>query len=119
MFGRDSLQTASPTVGEARLLSQQRSDAFKQKKKETYDKTHRPLALQIGDLVKRRIPANRPDVKKLSPKYEGPFKVIALRGPVNSMIAVPDETHANAFPIHVSQLEPNASSRPRRVRRVQ
>ena len=74
MFGRDSLQTTSPTVGEARLLSQQRSDAFKQKKKETYDKTHRPLNLQIGDLVKRRIPVNRPDVKKVDSKIRGPLQ---------------------------------------------
>ena len=109
MLGRDKLQTTSPTVDEARRLAQQRSDTFKQNKKEAYDKIHMPLTLQIGDLVKRRIPANRPDVKKLTPKYEGPFTVKELRGPVNAMIAKPVSTaepNPEPFLIHVSQLEP-------------
>jgi transposase InsO family protein len=63
MFGRDALNTSTPALTEARNLAQQRSDAFKLKKKEAYDRTHSPLTLNIGDLVKRRIPDNRPDVK--------------------------------------------------------
>ena len=105
MFGTDSLQTSSPSVAEARQLSQTRSDAFKQRKKEAYDRLHQPINLKVGDLVKRRIPSNRPDVKKLSPKFEGPFCVKELRGPVNVVI----EDHAsNSQPllVHVSQIEP-------------
>ena len=110
MLGRDSLQTTSPPIGEARKIAKERSDAFKLKKKEVYDKTHHPLTLKIDDLVKRRIPDNRPDRKKLTPKYEGPFKVVELRGPVNVMISKPE---ANApFLIHVSQLEPYFSREP-------
>ena len=104
MFGRDKLNTSSP-VAEARLLAQQRSEDFKLKKKEAYDKSHQPLILQIGDFVKRRIPDNRPDVKKLTPKYEGPYRVTALRGPVNVDITQLGQDSI-PFLIHVSQLEP-------------
>ena len=104
MFGRDKLNTSTP-VAEARLLAQRRTDEFKLKKKEAYVKSHQPLNLQIGDLVKRRIPDNRPDVKKLMPKYEGPYRVTALRGPVNVDIAQL-EPNSVPFLIHISQLEP-------------
>ena len=106
MFGRDKLGTQTPPVNEARKLAQQRSDAFKQRKKEAYDRVHSPLTLKVGDLVKRRIPSNRPDVKKLTPKYEGPYEVKELRGPVDVMISTYGQPDADPFLIHVCQLEP-------------
>ena len=105
MFGTDNLNTRTPPLAEALQSAMFRTEAFKLRKKQAYDQTHHPLNLNVGDLVKRRIPSNRPDVKKLTPKYEGPYDVTELRGPVDVMVTdrKPDST---PFLVHVSQLEP-------------
>ena len=68
MFGTDNLNTSTPPLAEALQSAKVRTEAFKLRKKQAYDQTHHPLNLNVGDLVKRRIPSNRPDVKKLTPK---------------------------------------------------
>ena len=104
-FGNDAIQTSDPPMADPRTLAKTRTDTFKQRKKEAYDRDHKPLPLNVGDLVKHRIPSNRPDVKKLTPKYEGPYTVVELRGPVDAMIRL---RNSNVTPslVHVSQLEP-------------
>ena len=104
MFGSDRFNTTIPSVSEARLDAKQKSDAFKQSKKQHYDTKHKPINLCVGDLVKRRIPSNHPDLKKLSQRYDAPFEVISLPSPVNAWIKRMDRTDETL--VHVGQLEP-------------
>ena len=110
MFGSDRLKTSTPTVSEARLLAKQKSDQFKAKKKSEFDLKHKPFDLKIGDIVKRRVPLNHPDLKKLSPRFDAPFKVVSIIGPVNVAIARldPNLTSTDSYQsivVHVSQLD--------------
>ena len=106
MFGLDQLNTSSPPQREAQLFAKLRSDTYRRKKKQAHDEIHKPLQLKPGDLVKRRIPSNRPDVRKLTPRYEGPFAVVELRGPVDAHIRL-QRPNSTPILVHVSQLEPH------------
>ena len=86
MFGTDNLNTSTPSLAEALQSAKVRTEAFKLRKNQAYDQTHHPLNLNFSDLVKRRIPSNRPDIEKLTPKYKGPYAVTKLRRPVDVMI---------------------------------
>ncbi len=59
---KDNLCTNVP-LDEARRLAQERSESFKAKKKESYDRSHKALDLKVGDLVKRRVPHNHPKIQ--------------------------------------------------------
>ncbi|RWS18748.1 Retrovirus-related Pol polyprotein from transposon-like protein [Leptotrombidium deliense] len=82
----------------------EKSDNFKQKKKLDFDKHRRTFRSSIGSLVKRRIPSNHPSKNKLSPTFDGPFRIIQQTSPVNFIVK--DETSGNELKVHVSQLEP-------------
>jgi hypothetical protein len=84
MFGNES-DSQIPLI-EARALAKARTESFKIKKKAEYDKHHIPINFNIGDLVRRRIPLNHPSNTKLSPKLEGPFKIIEKTSEVNYRI---------------------------------
>jgi transposase InsO family protein len=104
LFGKDTCNTQLP-LDEARHLAYQRSEDFKAKKKEVYDRSHKPLNLKPGDLVKRRIPSNHPNNTKLTPKFDAVYKVVSQLSPVNYEIIKQGDNPAS-FNIHVSQLEP-------------
>ena len=106
MFGQDKFKTSHPSVNEARQQAKLKTDLFKSKLKDAYDMSHRPLNLSIGDLVKRRTPANHPDLKKMSPRYQAPFEVVSTPGPVNAYIRKYPDDNSNPFLVHISQLEP-------------
>jgi transposase InsO family protein len=104
LFGKDTCNTRLP-LDEARRLAYQRSEDFKARKKEAYDRSHKPLNLKPGDLVKRRIPSNHPNNTKLTPKFDAVYKVVSQLSPVNYEIIKQGDNPAS-FNIHVSQLEP-------------
>jgi transposase InsO family protein len=106
MFGTDRLNTSEISLQTARLQAQQRSDDFKAKKKQIYDQKHPSIDLKIGDLIKRRIPSNRPDLKKLTQRYEAPFEVVDQSGPVDYRIRKYPNDGSDPFLVHVSQVEP-------------
>ena len=113
MFGKDRLNTSTLALSEARLQAKLKSDAFKANKKLEFDRKHGPLNLNIGDLVKRRIPANHPNLQKLSPRYEAPLEVLSLEGPVNVIVqrlklgTDGSLTHlSEPIRVHIAQLEP-------------
>jgi hypothetical protein len=66
-----------------RKLAVERTEAFKKKKKSKYDKTHKHIDLEIGSLVKRRIPSNHPTNNKLTPAYTGPYRVVSKQSDHN------------------------------------
>ena len=89
---------------ESRRIAVDRSNKEKERSKHIYDKIHPKVNLNIGDLVKKRIPKNHPERHKLSPRYEGPFRVISKESEVNYKI----QHVKNSAPVltHVCQLEP-------------
>ena len=103
---------ATISLEEARNQAKQKSDQLKLKWKQRYDEKHKPLNLKVGDLVKRKIPVNRPDIDKLTPKYEGPFTVIKVRSDVNYEVNQPCRNTPTTT-VHVSQLEPYFNRPPR------
>ena len=113
LYGTDRIGTTFPALSEARLEAKRRSDALKVKTKRVYDKNHKPLALRTGDLVRRRVPSNHPNLKKLSPRFEAPFVVLSSEGPVNAIVRrlklLPNgslEPIGDSIHVHISQVEP-------------
>jgi hypothetical protein len=105
LFGiTDNTQTESNLTAD-RKLAVERTEAFKKKKKSKYDKTHKHIDLEIGSLVKRRIPSNHPTNNKLTPAYTGPYRVVSKQSDHNYEIK-DSENAANSIKVHVSQLEP-------------
>jgi hypothetical protein len=102
MFGIDS-DNQIPSI-EARALAKVRTESFKIKKKAEYDKHHIPINFNIGDLIRRRIPPNHPSNTKLSPKFEGPFKIIEKTLEVNYRIQNLGKKEHNEL-VHVNKLE--------------
>ena len=75
MFGTDNLNTSTPPLAEALQSAKVRTEAFKLGEKQAHNQTHHPLNLKVGDLVKRRIPSKRSDVKKLTPSTKDHMKL--------------------------------------------
>lgn len=79
---------AQALTSRASRLQQMAQDALhvsKQKNKELYDKTQRPLNLQPGDYVWIKNPRDKP--KRLGTFWTGPYKVVSVNG-VNADILV-------------------------------
>lgn len=66
---------------EARTLAFQRTKAFQQQRKESYDRKHHPLILDPGDLVVVETAGNHPDLKKLDPRFNGQYEIVTKTGP--------------------------------------
>ena len=113
MYGIDRIGTTSPALSDARFEAKRRSDRLKALRKRVYDLSHNPLILSTGDLVRRRVPSNHPNLKKLSPRFEAPFVVMSSEGPVNAIIRrlkrLPNgslEPIGDSIRVHISQIEP-------------
>jgi len=88
----------------ARQLAAQRTDQLKLQYKERYDLSREHISFSIGNLVLRKVAPNRPDLKKLSPRYEGPFEIIEQVTSNSYRIKAPDKD--NTINVHISQLKP-------------
>ena len=115
LFGKDRHNTSSLPLSVARTQAVERSDTFKAKKKVEYDHKHKAYEFSIGDLVKRRVPHNHPELKKLSPRFDAPFKVVTITGPVTAHIQRIQPSNglpalkpiADPILVHIGQLEPH------------
>ena len=84
MFGRQPDMTSPETeisVERAREISIERTSKNQDQRKDSYDKQHKPLKLSPDDMVVREIASNHPSLKKLTPRFEGPFRVLEIIGP--------------------------------------
>jgi len=102
LIGTDLPQQLDITT--ARQTATFKSNKYKENCKQNYDIKHPSLTLKIGDLVKRRIPINLPTNNKLTPKYEGPFKVTKIHNNLNLEILNIDKNYF--LNVHISQIEP-------------
>ncbi|GJX14447.1 putative reverse transcriptase domain-containing protein [Tanacetum coccineum] len=74
------------------------------------DKRLKPLLFEVGDMVLLKVSPWKGDVHfgkrgKLSPRYIGPFKVLARIGPVAYTLELPEELKGIHNTFHVSNLK--------------
>ncbi|GKB38041.1 putative reverse transcriptase domain-containing protein [Tanacetum coccineum] len=74
------------------------------------DKRTKPLEFEVGDMVLLKVSPWKGDVRlgkhrKLSPRYIGPFKILARVGPVAYMLELPEELKGIHSTFHVSNLK--------------
>jgi len=91
------------SLTKSRKLAFERSEHLKQLNKERFDETREFINFNIGDLVLRKIASNRPDLKKLSPRYDGPFQIISQV--TSNSYRIKDPVNENISNVHVSQLK--------------
>ncbi|GKA17629.1 putative reverse transcriptase domain-containing protein [Tanacetum coccineum] len=74
------------------------------------DRRLKPLYFEVGDKVLLKVSPWKGAVrfgkrKKLSPRYIGPFKILARVGPVAYTLELPEELKGNHSTFHVSNLK--------------
>ncbi len=80
---------------------------MKAKHKERYDKFHKNIEFNIGDLVKKKFPENRPSLNKITVRNEGAFEILEKKSPLKYMIGKLDnEEMINSTQAHILQLQP-------------
>jgi hypothetical protein len=62
------------------------------------------MSFEIGNIVRKRIPPNHPSNTKLSPKFEGPLKILEKTSEVNYKIEKLDNPVFTEL-VHVNKLE--------------
>ena len=83
LFGIDSTpdfctpDTPAMSLEHARELANQRTREAQLKRKARHDEKHPEANFEVGDMVLRQIPGNHPDLTKLSPRWQGPFYIVA------------------------------------------
>ncbi|KAK3027684.1 hypothetical protein RJ639_041394 [Escallonia herrerae] len=79
----EALRCNLDLLDEQRDRAQLRLAAYQQRVARYHDRRIRPLAFCIGDLVLRRVAASNPHdaIGKLSPNWEGPYRVTKYGGP--------------------------------------
>ena len=75
-------------------LIKQRLQAAQSRQKSYADKRRRPLEFEVGDHVFLKVSpvtgvGRTLKRRKLSPRYVGPFEILAKRGPVAYQLALP------------------------------
>jgi Integrase zinc binding domain/Chromo (CHRromatin Organisation MOdifier) domain len=91
-------------------LIKERLLAAQSRQKSYADKRRRPLEFEVGDHVFLKISpvtgvGRTLKRKKLSPRYVGPFEILAKRGPVAYQLALPPNMGKLHDVFHVSQLK--------------
>jgi hypothetical protein len=105
-FGPDFVLEAREKVG----IIRNHLKAAQNRQKTYADKRRRPLEFEVGDYVYLKVSplkgVHRFGVRgKLAPRYVGPYKVLARRGPVAYRIQLPEVLSAVHNVFHVSQLK--------------
>ena len=106
VFGPEILQEAEKQVHAVRQnlkIAQSRQKSYE-------DTRRRDLEFQIGDYVYLKVSPMRGvkrfhTKRKLSPRYVGPFKIIARRGEVAYQLELPEQLSSVHNVFHVSQLK--------------
>lgn len=89
-------------LSEAQTLAIKRTNTYKMKLKQRYDKKHKHIIFKPGDLVKKHIPSNLPSRNKFTPAFEGPFTVVSQDSELNYTISLSGQL----YKAHLNQLEP-------------
>ena len=103
-WGKDDSGTITMSLAEARQKARALTEQMRLKWKREYDSKHQPYTFSQDDLVKRRIPKNRPDRNKLTPNYEGPYRIVRMIMP-NAYEIIRLDSGATST-INIEQLEP-------------
>ena len=91
-------------------MIKQRLQAAQSRQKSYADKRRRPLEFEVGDHVFLKVSpvtgvGRTLKRRKLSPRYVGPFEILAKRGPVAYQLALPPNLSKLHDVFHVSQLK--------------
>jgi hypothetical protein len=105
IFGPDFVTKAEEKV----KTIQNNLKAAQSRQKSYADIRRRPLQFQIGDFVYLRVSPTRGiqrfGVKgKLTPRYNGPFEILEICGPITYRLQLPPQLAAIHDTFHVSQL---------------
>ncbi|GKA09532.1 putative reverse transcriptase domain-containing protein [Tanacetum coccineum] len=84
--------------------------AARSRQKSYADKRLKPLEFEVGDMVFLKVSPWKGAIRfgkrrKLSPRYIGPFKILARVGPVAYMLELPEELKGIHNTFHVSNLK--------------
>jgi hypothetical protein len=105
-YGIDLVDEAEEKV----RIIRKNMEAAQARQKRYTDKKRRPLNFEIGEYVYLKVSpmkkVQRFGVKrKLAPRFVGPFRIIAKKGPVAYQLQLPREMRAIFSVFHVSQLK--------------
>ena len=106
LFGPDIVDQTTEQI----KLIKQRLLAAQSRQKSYADKRRKPLEFEVGDHVFMKVSpvtgiGRALKVKKLSPRYIGPFEILSKVGPVAYRIALPPILSRLHDVFHVSQLK--------------
>lgn len=105
-FGNDPSPTYStPTnnLQEARDKARERTQKEQERRKQRYDDKHPISTFDVGTKVLKQVPSNHPSSNKTSPKYTGPYYIIAKITDVTFDIS--ETLSGPTFRAHASQLK--------------
>ena len=90
------------SLEEARGKANERTRAIQSKNKRRHDAVHPDIEFKLGVKVLRIVPRNHPSLDKLSPRWEGPFRIHNKVGPVTYDI---QDDNGSTYRAHASQLK--------------
>lgn len=100
---KDSQPVPQDQLNQAHALATERTTEFQKQKKLAYDKRRRDLVLEPGDLVLREVAHHHPSLKKLDPRFRGPYRIHSQVGS-NTYRVQRFQDDSNPEIVHTSQL---------------
>lgn len=92
MFGIELSPLPSQlSINDIREIARQNSELFKQTFKNRHDKKHPSHSLNLNDIVLKKIPTNIPQYSKISPLFEGPYKIVKFTSELTVILQDIDE----------------------------
>lgn len=105
MYGIElSPMPSSLPITEIRELARQNSELFKSSLKQKHDKKHSFHTLKLNDIVLKKIPVNTPSYSKISPLFEGPYRIVRFTSELTVVLQGLDEPLITKA-AHVDQLK--------------
>lgn len=92
------------TIEEARKLAVERTRHAQEQRRLRFEKSHKPVAFEIGDEVLHLLTKTHPDRNKLTPMFEGPYLIAEKHGTDSYRITREDGELRADLRVHVSSL---------------